>query len=115
MNNRLGRDTAGTADPNGPKEYSILYGITLNKKPGESWLGGSGLLPGDWVGIKQQVVSNHTDHHLFVYSFLVVIILPSSSVLLHCFYLKPRSLTFFSILFPIPLCGGKVSEQLCGV
>lgn len=35
VNNRLGRDTAGTADPNWPKEYSILYGLLLNKKTGE--------------------------------------------------------------------------------
>lgn len=35
VNNRLGRDTAGTADTNWPKAYSILHGIMLNQTTGE--------------------------------------------------------------------------------
>lgn len=42
-------------------------------------------------------------------------LLPSFSVLLHCLYLNPGVLPPCQFPSPSHWCGGKVSEQLCGV
>jgi len=47
----------------------------------------------------------------FVCSFIIVVIIPSLSALLSCYYLNPLVFAFFPVLSPVPL---GINERLRG-